>query len=343
MLRAAVSALDSFCYHHPAMNDEQPIEQEHNDGRPGDEQDGGEERVDPSRDEPPEGELPHHVSRQEHQAREAAGELGSDAESEADAAELDPFGDSLGAEPQEAETLNEDLLSQDLLGEDLLSQDLLSEEADSADAATKDVGRDEPSETANVVPPVDMEAERAAEAAQRLDIEERAPELFRGYLDTLVADTRGILAAISRDDIPKQVRLRLIAGANYLFKSLDLIDEGVLGLGFLDDAFILRFCCSRARSLGALPEDLLVLAREAAAIRAFLGDLSPRFETFVKSLDEMVVRGRSPQMILDDGALRDELIAELEDWAQRHKTPTFVFDAHGLVKLRSFLNAKLPR
>jgi uncharacterized membrane protein YkvA (DUF1232 family) len=123
---------------------------------------------------------------------------------------------------------------------------------------------------------------------------------------------------------------------------LDLIDDGIEGLGFLDDAFVLRIASSSAQAAGQLPESLTHLAADADLIREALGDIAPRLDSFVTSLESVVVRGRSVEAIVEQAAVREEIVGEVSGWASRYQAPGFVMDEQALVKLRSFLAAKLP-
>lgn len=174
------------------------------------------------------------------------------------------------------------------------------------------------------------------------EIDEQALESFGAWLITLADDTNLLADEAGADETPKTVRICLAGALNYLFKSLDLIDDGIEGLGFLDDAFVLRIACAQAKERGALPESLSHLAEQAGLVRAFLGDLAFRMEKFVSSLESSTVRGRSVESIVNDPAVREELLGDVRGWASRYKAPHFVLDERGLVKLRSFLGAKLP-
>jgi uncharacterized membrane protein YkvA (DUF1232 family) len=172
--------------------------------------------------------------------------------------------------------------------------------------------------------------------------DERFVAVFSQALLSLPEDVKALLAAIN-DDAPRpEVQRALVCAANYLCKSLDLIDDGVEGLGYLDDALVLRLLCAQAQTKGALPAELQSLAGEAQLVRGFLGTLNERCERFVESFQELSVRGRSVDAILGDAASREELTSDLLDWAARYKTPAFTLDQLGLSKLRSFLAARLP-
>ena len=51
---------------------------------------------------------------------------------------------------------------------------------------------------------------------------------------------------LATDDAGDEAARSLVSGLNYIFKSLDLIPDGIDDLGFLDDAFVLRVACAFA-------------------------------------------------------------------------------------------------
>ena len=95
----------------------------------------------------------------------------------------------------------------------------------------------------------------------------------------------------------------LVSGLNYIFKSLDLIPDGIDDLGFLDDAFVLRVACAFAggaqtgRQARASSQRL---SDDARAVKDFLGDDYPRLETYVKGLRKGAARGRTVEDIVTD-------------------------------------------
>lgn len=174
------------------------------------------------------------------------------------------------------------------------------------------------------------------------DVDELASETFGKWLRSLGDDTNALVSAVDDESISSEVRRPLAAALNYLFKSLDLIDDGIEGLGYMDDAFVLRVAAAKAQALGDLPANVSRLAADADLIREALGDLAGRLDQFVKSLENGVVRGRSVEDIVEKASVREELIGDVRAWASRYSSPAFVMDEQGLVKLRSFLAAKLP-
>ncbi len=174
------------------------------------------------------------------------------------------------------------------------------------------------------------------------EVDERALEAFGKWLTTLATDTSSVLDVVANAEVSSDARTPLAGALNYLFKSLDLIDDGIEGLGFLDDAFVLRVACAHARAEAELPESLVALADQAQLVQEFLGALAPRLERFVRSLTQGTVRGRSVEAIVSDASVCEELVGDVRGWASRYFAPQFVLDERGLVKLRAFLGAKLP-
>jgi len=171
-------------------------------------------------------------------------------------------------------------------------------------------------------------------------------EMFPAWLGSLGTDVAA-LGSIVAEDGPEPVRRYVVAGLNYLFKSLDLIPDGIDDLGFLDDAFVLRVAAQlaiadRPAGSSAGGDALGRLAHDATAVKEFLGGDYPRLEAYVKNLRKGAARGRTVDDIMNDAAIRGAFVAEVQGWSQAFQTPSFTRDPKTLIKLKAFLNAKLP-
>ena len=168
-------------------------------------------------------------------------------------------------------------------------------------------------------------------------------ELFPSWLRTL-GDDAAALGEIIKGDAGEPVKLYVAGGLNYIFKSLDLIPDGIDDLGFLDDAFVLRVSAALAITETPAANDgaLKRLAEDAVALEEFLGDDYVRLESYVKNLRKGAARGRTVEDILTDVSVRTEFIHEVAAWGQAFQVPTFTRDPKTLIKLRAFLSAKLP-
>ncbi len=167
-------------------------------------------------------------------------------------------------------------------------------------------------------------------------------EIFPSWLRSL-GDDAMLLAGVVKSDAPEGVRRHAIAGLNYIFKSLDLIPDGIDDLGFCDDAFVLRVASSLAcaEHPGAKEGILGRLAEDAAQVREFLGQDYVRLETYVKNLKKGAARGRTVDDIVNDDTMRAAFLHEVAAWSRDYQTPSFSRDIKTLIKLRAFLSAKL--
>ncbi|HEY6726077.1 MAG TPA: DUF1232 domain-containing protein [Polyangiaceae bacterium] len=177
------------------------------------------------------------------------------------------------------------------------------------------------------------------------DLNRRSLEAFPSWLRTLPADVR-VLASVVEDAAVGDAGRENVAGAlNYLFKSVDLIADGIEDLGYVDDAFVLRVAAASieldAVSDGALRTELERLATDAALVREFMADDYARLESYVSGLASLVVRGRSAPAIAGDPEVRQQFFGELNAWAGHYVMPSFENDDKNLVKLRAFLRTKL--
>jgi uncharacterized membrane protein YkvA (DUF1232 family) len=177
------------------------------------------------------------------------------------------------------------------------------------------------------------------------ELHTRCLDLFPEWLRALASDA-GELAHVLSTAAPDSTRRYVAGGLNYLFKSLDLIPDGIEDLGFLDDAFVIRVAAALALHESAKAADeapvLKRLAAETTVISELLGKDYARLESYVKTLTRGTARGRTVDEILHDEAVRASFLLEVTGWAKSYETPTFSRDEKNLVKLQSFLGAKLP-
>jgi uncharacterized membrane protein YkvA (DUF1232 family) len=168
-------------------------------------------------------------------------------------------------------------------------------------------------------------------------------EMFPSWLRSLGEDAAA-LGLLAEGAGPEDMKRYVVGGLNYLFKSLDLIPDGIDDLGFLDDAFVLRVSAALAVAENpAAKTDLLGrLADDARSIKEFLGPDYARLETYVRGLRKGAARGRTVDDIMTDKPTRDVFTTEVRAWSKAFQAPTFTRDQKTLVKLKSFLGAKLP-
>ncbi len=78
------------------------------------------------------------------------------------------------------------------------------------------------------------------------DLHNRCLDTFPEWLRTLASDATE-LGALLGSDLSESSRRYVAGGLNYLFKSLDLIPDGIDDIGYLDDAFVLKLALAESR------------------------------------------------------------------------------------------------
>jgi uncharacterized membrane protein YkvA (DUF1232 family) len=173
-------------------------------------------------------------------------------------------------------------------------------------------------------------------------IDPRYLEMFPQWLRSLGEEAAAVGVAVAEGADDEATR-SLVSGLNYIFKSLDLIPDGIDDIGFLDDAFVLRVACAHAVAAVASSKKGIVerLSNDAQYVVAFLGPDYERLEKYVHGLRKGAARGRTVDEIMTDADLRKQFLQEVSAWSSAYQAPSFTRDPKTLVKLKAFLNAKL--
>jgi hypothetical protein len=169
-------------------------------------------------------------------------------------------------------------------------------------------------------------------------------DVFPGWLRSLGEDAGALGTMVGNTgEGNEEVRKYVISGLNYIFKSLDLIPDGIDDLGFCDDAFVLRVAAALAvESDGAAKNGVVGrLADEANEVKEFMGDDYDRLVSYVKGLRKGAARGRTVDDIMTDESARSAFVHEVTAWSREYQVPTFTRDVKTLIKLKAFLSAKL--
>jgi uncharacterized membrane protein YkvA (DUF1232 family) len=178
------------------------------------------------------------------------------------------------------------------------------------------------------------------------ELQIRCLDVFPEWLRTLAADASELAKLLDDPAVAEPARRLIAGGLNYLFKSLDLIPDGIEDLGFLDDAFVLRVASALAVAASPdLKERAPLVARlgaDAELVAQLLGKDHERLVAYVKALPKGAARGRTVDEILSDADVRSSFMHEVTGWATSYTAPSFGRDEKNLVKLTSFLSAKLP-
>jgi uncharacterized membrane protein YkvA (DUF1232 family) len=174
-------------------------------------------------------------------------------------------------------------------------------------------------------------------------------DVFPSWLRSLGQDAERLALMAAVEALPEAARQALAGGVNYLFKSLDLVPDGIDDIGYLDDAFVLRVAAEHAlrEDVSALEppqrQSLETLAADAAMVRGFLGDDFRRFESYVTGLRKGAARARTVHEILHDAQALAAFLSDVRGFAESYETPAFSREEKNLIKLRAFFDAKLPK
>lgn len=180
------------------------------------------------------------------------------------------------------------------------------------------------------------------------ETESKYLDTFPAWLRSLGDDAEKLGGLLGEGGLAGGAQESIAGGLNYLFKSLDLIPDGIDDIGYLDDAFVLRV----AAELAAADDDggsataaqaLGALANECELVRDFLGKDYVRLESYVKGLRKGAARGRSVADILGDSGVREEFLGDVRGFAKTYEAPAFAREEKNLIKLRAFFDAKLPK
>jgi uncharacterized membrane protein YkvA (DUF1232 family) len=167
-------------------------------------------------------------------------------------------------------------------------------------------------------------------------LDSRCLDAFPAWLRSLAEDAQKLAALLEQADTSVTAQRGAASALTYLFKSLDLIPDGLEDLGFIDDAFVLRVAAAQVNEGERDATGVLELISE------FVGADYERLERYVAKLADGAARGRSVTQIVEDAALRADFVREVKQWATGYAPPAFTRDTRSLVKLKSFLATRLP-
>jgi hypothetical protein len=173
---------------------------------------------------------------------------------------------------------------------------------------------------------------------------------FVAWLAGLGGEARELAALLAREDAPPSLRRFAAETLNQLLYAVDLIPEGIEGLGYLETLFGVRLL---ARELSEAEPDsasadphgtVRRLATEARLVRSFLGEEDEgRLLGLVRAQSEKRARGRSVTELLELPEARSAAMEELQSWAEHYRPSQFGTGSHDLVRLLSFLRTRVRR
>src|SRR5579871_5575951 len=101
------------------------------------------------------------------------------------------------------------------------------------------------------------------------DVDSRCLDAFPAWLRSLADDALVLCGVVADSAVPEDARRHAAAALSYLFKSLDLIPDGIEELGYMDDAFVVRIAARLATHVEPIAA-LEALAHDAELVSDFL-------------------------------------------------------------------------
>ena len=173
-------------------------------------------------------------------------------------------------------------------------------------------------------------------------------DVFKSWAETIRQDVDALKALLESTKADAQARKLAGGSLSYLVSKMDLIPDWNEGIGVVDDVMVLRVCSQLAQNLdrGTLPTSAEValdrMANEADKISAFLGGpIYDKLKAYCAKLEDVAVRGRTPQQLADDPVLRKALYSELDDEIKK-TVPIVINDpVDAELRLKAYLTHKL--
>jgi hypothetical protein len=189
-----------------------------------------------------------------------------------------------------------------------------------------------------------------AGSASELPTDSEFQKAFVAWLAGLGGEARELSALLQREDTPASLRRFSAETLNQLLYAVDLMPEGIEGLGYLEALFGFRLLArelseAEPDSVSADPHGTVRrLSTEARLVRAFLGEEDEaRLLTLTRAQNEKRARGRSVTELLEVPEARSAAIEELQSWAEQYRPSPFGTGSHDLVRLLSFLRTRVRR
>ena len=181
------------------------------------------------------------------------------------------------------------------------------------------------------------------------DSEANYLDRFSSWLRTLGDDAEALGELVADEQLPVAARQAIAGGINFVFKSLDLIPDGIDDIGYLDDAFVLRVSAAMASvelesaGVSSVLGNIKRLAEETEVVREFLEQDYDRLQAYVSGLRRGAARGRSSADVVEHPPTREAFLSDLRGFAKSYQAPGFAREGKNLIKLRAFFEAKLPK
>jgi len=165
-------------------------------------------------------------------------------------------------------------------------------------------------------------------------------------------DLEALKRSLAADGAHARLRRHCAAALNYVVSRMDLVPDWEPAVGLFDDLMVVRICAAQAVSAAgagaaqgldeATAQELQRLADQAEGMRDFLGDdLFEKLRGYCERQTEQAVRGRTPDALASDSALRAQLFSEVDGAVARAGEVSVPDASQAAVRLKAYLAHKL--
>lgn len=168
------------------------------------------------------------------------------------------------------------------------------------------------------------------------------------WLKNLPEDVSYLMQLIDNPSLDEDMKLILITPINYLFKTVDLIPDGLDEIGYIDDSILLRISCKELvekygdKLQAELYDRLKIMAGDTDILKQELGmEIWTKLLSYFEELKELPARGRLPSDILKDQITYNQFKTEIKAILDSYEAKISQIDEKTIIKLKAFLEAKL--
>jgi len=165
---------------------------------------------------------------------------------------------------------------------------------------------------------------------------------FNVWLETLPLDVEALAAVESGEG-----RLFTLGGLSYLLYRDDMVPDDIEGIGWMDEAMVLRVAALQAMEAGLgkidpeVQEAIEALAGEAWVVEEFLGETYTAFYDYVLEMPFRRDSGYLPASLFDDPEDWEKFEEDVEDELRGYRPKPLAQNTRTLRELKSFIKSKV--
>jgi uncharacterized membrane protein YkvA (DUF1232 family) len=171
-------------------------------------------------------------------------------------------------------------------------------------------------------------------------------EDFQKWIDFFDRDVNLFVEILNHEETPKPLKRIVATGLNYLLKQMDFVPDHYKPIGIIDDCIVLRVLADIGADYNAelspkFMKAMFKLANDCDLLREFLGNAYRPLENEVRLMMEREVRRRSPNAIVADERVREDLLRDVKQEMAEYKAVAIEAPERAERELLSYFKTKL--